>query len=1737
MSALYMSKVANRESANSPSKVEKDQAPPRDSGKWAKLTKMNEDSQQRKDYFPPQLPEEHQTGLEDISEAHSEQLTSSQLSREMLFEQRQKSELRRLLKHTCPELKMLDDVVDEEFAEVLSSKMEPGSETGYEGEVLSRCLMFENRGRSNNTPKTSVAKGAVERWDYQKTSAVFEGLKDETCTKSFEGMIKSVKSPDLASDLNKEVEEEMAKIDVKVTRKVFENQSSSTYKPDEIQGNIPMVLNKEMIIEKTIKSSEISSPDSIQDNIKSRNKNTEEKILCVNTADVSTENDISCSEAFPRNDASLELGSTSYPDPERKSEIIKTNAALFQNNPFISTNIERENSYSHASKTQNQSSVAGEDYPTPNVKNRTHLFESMPFDKIKHQNQDEIETLVENIKETLNFLHHVKAIYSDGVIIEVNETMIAKKSQFTVSDRGPDIKYDKVAKGGAQNFIVQLLPRVNLKPQITYLKEDSKGFMEAIVVDALAHQHRFSENKDPELKTASVVQLVEDILNQDNSLRKGVIIQEDSRKCAEVIVYSLYKYFDEEDVKSYSPPTIAVHDEPEADIGSTLKNSQDQFWSGSIRANVKLFKSCIEKGDLEYLRSLHDDEPNIHKSELSPNQAALRKDDESYHQQISDPAEECFQVDVKRLKGMFSEGKCPSHDNCFKSSAVPSGESQSSIECSTGVSLLPQPKNSFNTCFSQELKDVMANPEGQNDNRVHHAEMAEAVDGTDEISDHNIANYSFYQDENEARTCGLFHEIHTEELFEIPIVSVTVNNKALSRAEAESSQEISNTQVESCLEKSNEPPLAQEIIVGPESNWQHKNTEAASEDANSKKLKTADTCSKTDGESTELVQKENIPTAMAPAQGSEVTPEQEGEDVCCQGTIQAALDSLEKSNINVTRGDFKAAMIYRHSHKSNQKTSQSDVQKHSTTDLCFSAEPKSNQEPKQEVTVANTEPPHPTEEPFHLQVTAANVEPPHPTKEPINLQVTVANMEPPNPSEPPLNIEVTLTDAEPPHPTTEPLNLEVTVSNPEPPPPTKEPLNLEVTVVNAESSHPTTEPLNLDVTVSNPEPPPPTKEPLNLEVTVANAEPPHPSKDLYRATQGVVSKKSKRVTGPKPPIPPKPEHLKEKQIVNQPSATGQQEGHKMSTVGTEEIVCQVPQPLTTALFLVQEDSTNKSVDHHGNYNLDKATKMLQQIEGKSEVQNLTVLLESNETDIKNINGQQQIKTMGKEEILQNTSGNDIISETDETHINFHEARQKFGGKVLSSKKTVPVKPKRVKHFQSSDKIQKHLSGEHITDGVVQIGTDPSSNNCEITADSAERHDKDTKQEIKVELREKKARMETDDERRQRLSVHMDEIVRGNVTAAMEIFEHLRKQEQLQSILSRVEEIENDTSTVDVTSLRRVFENVPDWVVNTDKKGEKRIRVENKGKPMQSPADIPKTKYSMEHVYGDLERASEEIINLKEQTLARLKDIEDTIKKALYSVSTLKSDSDIASLSNLFKESLGVVQESSHSGNVSKTDLSRTKPQKPQESSIPQRSTSTTSSPSTDTFSTKQQQSPPSSPAFISIQSAARKMDKAEAAPQETSICMKCQLNPKPDGKFRTTKTVTCNSPAQGKKVDLRKGGLKQTSHNQQTQELSVLQVQTDSEGNSIRGTTVENYERTDNSGNQSYISKASTLVAAQPEKITSQAVIQRFSSHFNQLLKRCAQPVRSQFIRWKKSQQTNTFFTKCASAAKNARKN
>ncbi|NXS16264.1 XIRP1 protein, partial [Mystacornis crossleyi] len=242
----------------------------------------------------------------------------------------------------------------------------------------------------------------------------------------------------------------------------------------------------------------------------------------------------------------------------------------------------------------------------------------------------------------------------------------------------------------------------------------------------------------------------------------------------------------------------------------------------------------------------------------------------------------------------------------------------------------------------------------------------------------------------------------------------------------------------------------------------------------------------------------------------------------------------------------------------------------------------------------------------------------------------------------------------------------------------------------------------------------------------------------------------------------------------------------------------------------------------------------------------------------------------------------------------------------------------------------------------------------------------------VVMREKKKR-ETEDERRKRLSIHKEEIMKGNVKEAMEIFENLRRQEQLQEILNRVREFEEETSKVDVKALKSFFEKVPEWVVR------QKAKQQDKAEAKEDTDSVS----SVDLVFEDLERASAEILHLKEQTLARIQDIEEAIKKAIYSVSSLKSESDIAGLSGLFKESLGSTQSSVSSSNIRKISIVSSKAKQEEVMLETGEAASVESAKVAEKTEAAKAElgvprliqsrvSSPSSPSYISIESAARK---------------------------------------------------------------------------------------------------------------------------------------------------------------------
>ncbi|XP_026093961.1 xin actin-binding repeat-containing protein 1-like isoform X1 [Carassius auratus] len=558
------------------------------------------------------------------------------------------------------------------------------------------------------------------------------------------------------------------------------------------------------------------------------------------------------------------------------------------------------------------------------------------------------------------------------------------------------------------------------------------------------------------------------------------------------------------------------------------------------------------------------------------------------------------------------------------------------------------------------------------------------------------------------------------------------------------------------------------------------------------------------------------------------------------------------------------------------------------------------------------------------------------------------------------------------------------------------------------------------------------------------------------------AKNRKTPIGPKPAIPPKPDHLKIK-----PNLLG-------SEIDTERLdKCQVP-PASSKPPTEQIKQSSISKPCPDSMSQEDAHESVEHTDAnETEPSNTSVKITEHPRDEK----------LNCVEVVEETPKSSPESIVNESSSGFHATLQNF--RVKQSGSVPPVKPKRIKmaekNLKNTDNTNPFNSTTLETEPAQGItpphDNDSSGETCKTESENRkERNDKSDGQQVSgVVRREKKIRGETEDERRQRLSVHMDEIIKGNVPAVMEIFDKLKKQEELKNILSKMEEIEEDTNKVDVSSLKNIFENVPDWVVPREPKIVPPKHTEAPSKPEMMS--------SMEVAFGDLEKAGTEIIYLKDQTLARLMDIEEAIKKALYSVSTLKSDSDILGLSGLFRESMVTVQGSSPSGNIRTISIGSSKSPKAQNQigKMVSEQSMTQKTPELFIPTTKQRSASPTSPSFISIQSAARKPSELPSP----------QISPqKEEPKEETKLQCCCSVPSDRRQCSVTKES--SSSPVKPRRQVSVLEVQTKPEEEGVIGTKTisENYERKDCFGNKFYSSKTSTVVTTQPEtRTTSEKLI------------------------------------------------
>uniref|UniRef100_A0A665XAH3 Xin actin binding repeat containing 1 n=1 Tax=Echeneis naucrates TaxID=173247 RepID=A0A665XAH3_ECHNA len=1176
---------------------------------------------------------------------------------------------------------------------------------------------------------------------------------------------------------------------------------------------------------------------------------------------------------------------------------------------------------------------AEKEIPKADVKCTTWLFETTPLDKIT----------ANSVADTLSYLYQMSFVHSSGIIIEANEKSNVNMAKYLLeSNEGVQIQKEEVVGGNIRNIMLQLLLKPTLKPQVTLLREVEKGKVNKTVVEMPVYQSDTTINIERDQRIQNIIQIIDELLVQEKDLRKGIIMQESEGGQAEMSVYSLI-CSSESKIVSH----VIMKGDVKSTIGNLLATANSQKTAVSCRVdenekgNVNLYKSCIEKGDLDYLKSLHtefsgdevDDsfakeQTEIVQGDVKEAKRSLCQQKEQVERTISD----VLPGDVQNTKKVFSSECSFSVENCVpKEEIIPGDVSSAKQQLAVKQPVMVEKEE----IVSGDIRATMQSLERAKQQSMC-VERELITPGT--IYDMDLSAQcpetegSTAQKEvivsGDVKAAKKSLEMAKQQSMHVErevVVPGKIYNLNVSAQEGSTSAVMQSTCSSSsrCQQSKTYPKVSdavrdQENCVSFEACQQRAVRVSNGAPESLPPFVNHECNGQTSEDETEEVIRGDVKAAIRSLQSAATEQKLLDKEDIVRGNVQLALQSLEKSSVNVSKGDYKAAMIYKNSGRTCSGRSEA----------------------------------------VHKQCVVVSVPQSDTTMSP-SISVTCEGQPP------------------------------ITTQN------------------------------------STPNP-------------VANGNSKSFSSDIV--TPPLLQKtKRQRLQEQKPALPPKPQWMKSV-VVEEPNIP--------------------PPPAPEVAFPVEDGGKGANI-------LPKQKKQIPMLSTDKLEENKTSKRTSQEAHCQKFDDRVQGSVQFNEHLLTDlktleTKKHKTSSTGERPDCQGLNSTVEMERNVIQKINAAEEIQMCMKNYADDDKRDINMSLQTVLQNFERKEMQMSNTNSLIETCQLQQNDlneQHQKTEEKVVLRQKKVK-ETEDERRQRLSVHKDEIMKGNVKAAMEIFENLRKREELQGILSQVQEIEGETTRVDVGSLKTLYENVPAWM-ETPSRNAKLSKTQEKKAEVEAQDDDLESISSVETVFEDLEKASKEIMNLKKETLAKLLDIEEAIKKALYSVSNLKSEADIAGLSGLFDESLKSERNLQPSNNIRKISI------------VSSKATSGQTKESTD--ANLQTSSSQSSPSFISIHSAARKPAEQPKAAMST-------FKPKTEASSQSCHDGNID-PGRELAAEYSKNGYSPTQR-----KVSVLEVKTvPEEPAGIIGTKTvsETYEETDGLGNMFLSSMTSTFVTKQSDTKSS----------------------------------------------------
>ncbi|TRZ03774.1 hypothetical protein DNTS_004378 [Danionella cerebrum] len=249
--------------------------------------------------------------------------------------------------------------------------------------------------------------------------------------------------------------------------------------------------------------------------------------------------------------------------------------------------------------------ISREEIPKADVKTTTWLFETTPLTEFNESNLERTEIIGKSVKTTLKELFSQKMVESQGILIEADEIGDVRMAKYKLlNQETPEIQREEVIHGDLNNIMMNLLNRRETTEKAITVDREERGNINS-TVQQLFNQDKSGNVEKEEIIRGDIQEAINNLLKQEGSSKRGILIQEDEKGDVRMTIYSLLNKEAQSSVEKEDVVSGNIRGTLHRLLGNTEKDLTEKITVGEAeRGNVSFYSTCIESGALDYLKQL-----------------------------------------------------------------------------------------------------------------------------------------------------------------------------------------------------------------------------------------------------------------------------------------------------------------------------------------------------------------------------------------------------------------------------------------------------------------------------------------------------------------------------------------------------------------------------------------------------------------------------------------------------------------------------------------------------------------------------------------------------------------------------------------------------------------------------------------------------------------------------------------------------------------------------------------------------------------------------------------------------------------------------------------------------------------------------------------------------------------------------------------------------------------------------